>query len=967
MYNDQVSDTILKYIDQQRHLFVFPSEVAGEFRQKEVLRRMSSMARTAGKGGMVKRAIRRDRFISWDRLKEREFSPGRTRQPANGVYRLLCAAELLDEHAHRGPLLQYLLGEGGEENGGNAGAGFQRQLALSLPQSQYSVEALDAHPDTVPPALEHDLRTLYTRYLEFLERAELFEPAFVPPQGAQPKQVYHIFYPELIEDYSEFRRLVEENEGFITYFSEPALQQARCIRFPTARRELEYVISSLNKLLDRGVHPGDIAISLPEYEAWAPYLAEEAEIRNIPLDFRSGRTLSEYPAGRLFTRISALSVNGFGLEHLKRIVLEPAYPLASADRWRELIGFAIDHFYVRSWKGDGAAADELDRKLKLSGKKELRSLYRNFRHQIAQLMEAPDFSELQKRVHKFIRTFFEVDRWDPETERVLQYCLMVVRELQEASEKAGGIDISDPYGLWITLLNQRIYVSAVRKEAVPVYPYRVSAGITPRYHFLPGAGQGHTRIRQEELSFLREDYRSLLLEREARDMSADFLSAYAQSGEQVVFSCSDLDFSGPQLPPGELLSAGVVTESGDSEPPEAAAASQVENPRLAGPWLEGFQFGEPQFEAPQIDRGDIFVQEEAYWAGSQDFPSRLYPVQQNGFASIRNTAFTAKGRDYSKEPVEDPELLAHLFKIARGRLGAEDGRFWFSPSSFDQYAGCPFQYLLNRGLKIGEIDYTTKWDDPLTVGTMLHRILSELCKRVQERDGRWKRENRGEYLRFAEEICNAEFDSRGCYGLDFIYPIWKELQRETLKALSVFVEQESKLYHGYELDKAEDNLHAEIDERCGIHGRVDRVSRKEGHAVIVDYKKGFAPRRAEVYLPDALPSTSQLPLYAYALEKEEYRVSSTAYYSVKKGEYKHMLLDPSAPIETTGKKPKPMVSPEEFQELKERIVSAVSVYAENLGRGVYRAAESCDGCEFRTVCRRKYNVRIPEVRRNGYT
>ena len=934
MQYDHIAELILAHIDDPRHLFVFPSEVAGEFRQRDALLRSS------------KRAIRRDCFISWDRLKEREFSPGQERLPANSVFRLLFSAGLLEEHRSRGPVLQYLLGE----TPGEAAAGFQRQLALSLPQLQRAQEMLETHPDIVPPALSHDVRTLYQRYLEFLDGASLFEPAFVPPQAGQTHWVYHIFYPELIEDYREYRHLIDGNDNFVSHPSTASLEQATCLRFENARQELEHLTSSLHQLLERGAHPADIAVTLPDYDAWWPYLAEEAELRDIPLDFRSGRTLAEYPAGRLFSRLSALSVNGFGLEHLKRVVLEPGYPVKSSDQWRELIAFAVDHYYVRSWKGTGAAANELDRKLKQCGLKELRALYRNFRHQIAQLISAPDFQELSKRVHKFIRTFFESDSWEPEAEKVLQYCLLVLRELQEASESAGGIRVADPYSLWLNLLNQRIYVSALRKEAIPVYQYRVSAGCTPLYHFLPGAGQAETRIKHEELTFLREDYRAQLMEREPADMSGDFLSAYAQSGETVQFSCSDIGFSGPQLPPGELLSAGAVRAVVGT----AVAGAEAAVDRGGG--------------ARRIDEDaaqDLFALEEAYWSGEQEFPHSLYPVQQRGFCFMGQTAFSAKGKDFSKTPVYDPKLLAHLFQVAKGDRGAEDGRFWFSPSSFDQYAGCPFMYLLNRGLKIEEAEFSSQWEDHRFTGIMLHRILTALYKRVQEKDGRWKRENQTEYLRMTEELCREEFDYQASRGRDFMYPIWKGLQKNTRRAVEVFVEQESKLYHGYELAEAEENLGAEIDENCGIQGRVDRISWKEGSAVIVDYKKGDPPGLSDVYQGDSLPPISQLPLYAYAAEEKGYHVTGAAYYSIKNGRYKHMLLDPVAPMDTGGSKIKTMVSPQEFHELKERIVAAVGAAAEHFSRGVFTTTASCDGCDFRTICRRKYNVRIPEVQQHG--
>src|SRR6056297_1492380 len=99
VYVSRVEKIIGQYLDHRRDIFVFPSEVAGEYLLRKAVLQSDG------------RAIRSDRFISWDRLKEWEFSPSRERIPSNTLYRTLFSISLLEEHARKGSLLKLLTGQ----------------------------------------------------------------------------------------------------------------------------------------------------------------------------------------------------------------------------------------------------------------------------------------------------------------------------------------------------------------------------------------------------------------------------------------------------------------------------------------------------------------------------------------------------------------------------------------------------------------------------------------------------------------------------------------------------------------------------------------------------------------------------------------------------------------------------------------------------------------------------------------
>jgi RecB family exonuclease len=406
----------------------------------------------------------------------------------------------------------------------------------------------------------------------------------------------------------------------------------------------------------------------------------------------------------------------------------------------------------------------------------------------------------------------------------------------------------------------------------------------------------------------------------------------------VYVSCSDLGFSGPQLPPSEFLAAGGVIQYGKT------AGEVPSGDRLAGSSLAG----------------DPYEVEELYWAREKKQPEQLFPMQKEGFEAMRATGFAPKGIDYTRDLVGEPELARRMLNTARRKNAEEDGRVWLTPSSFDVYAMCPFAYLLQRGLKLNDEEYSRLVIEHRTMGTILHRILADLYTQVGKEDGCWKAEHTESYLQIADAACEREFGKRERRGEDFAPPAWYWFTRTAREQIRAFVREEGRQFDGFVLEGTELELAEAFPEGgAGMWGRIDRLTRKDDAAVLVDYKKGKVPATDDVYQEEGLPASSQLPFYAHVARHNGYRIAAASYYSLKDGRYTHLFVDPSGPVLLPARS-KARLQPEQFFGQADRIAAAVEQITRRMRAGDFTIREDCPSCDFRTICRARYILKLPE-------
>ncbi|MFO7849559.1 MAG: PD-(D/E)XK nuclease family protein [Spirochaetia bacterium] len=952
-YPRYVEAVIADCIGDSRKLFVFPSEVVAESWHLRVL-----------ETGAAK-AVRRDNFVSWDRLKERYFSPRRDNRPSNLIFRTFFASDLLTDKGRESFPFEELVNPEYPEQAPR----FTRWISSLLPQLKTAVSIIEMEGDALPGPFIRDMQFLYGEYSRFLSDSGLFEPSWQEPDPRGFSGKVHLFFPELIEDFDQYRSLLREDAGFFVYSMDSlgnrsphtneeeaaaektdeekadeektAAEKAAdaeplapgIVRFSSAWKELEYVLDTISGLLASGTAPADIAVTLPAYESWMPYLKEGAVLRGIPLQFRSGSPLTTFPAGRLFRNLKDLVESGFSLSAMKNLFLDPVYPWRRREQWREMIAFGIEHSCVRTFRGPEGFYDPWKIKLEKAGRKRLKGLYEAFTLDLKAVLNSSSFGELNAQMVGFLTSWFDDSLWRPKERKVLQYALLQLREAADAETSLEGIDLSgsgEPYSLWLSILDQRVYVPRETGAGVPVYRYRVAAGSYPVYHFIAGAGQEETRCVFDSLSFLREDRRGGITGG-SKDLSAPFLEAYMSSGHRVFCSCSDAGFGGPQLPPAEFLS------------PEASAPGAMGKVVRA----ESLERGESSEDRADGAVFDLYRAEREGWSGTADFPRYCYPIQFEGYSRMRMAGLSSKGSDYTEDLIEEPSLINSVLEVVR----KENDIFRFSPRSLDTYRACGFAFFLNYALGIEEEEYETAYEDYFVTGMLTHRVFQLFFGKIVEDGGVFEPEKRDIYRGYLKEVLAesvAEYEEE---GLDLFPPEWRRVIHLLEERLALFPEEESAAFPHFMVKDLEKKHWVDLPGGVGFSGRIDRISTLNGRPAVVDYKSGEEPKKKNYSAPNGgVPEQTQMPIYLLLAEEGQREAAAVSYYSVRKSAYTHLLYDgPGEFKETLGR--------EELCRIAEEVAEEARRVRGRIEAGDFTVPEDCNPCEFRPVCRVKYSIR----------
>jgi hypothetical protein len=899
--------------------FVFPSEICAE----------DWLARSLAQGGAG--ALEIDRFLGWDRLKEKAAQK-EGRLPVDDYLRRIFAANCLAGNADH-PFLSSILPP--------AYAGewqpFASYLASRLPALGRLPAALDAAGQAAledPTAL--DWLSVRERYESFLRETGRFEPSYEPRTLRDLDGLTILFFPELIEDFDEYRPALEAcpsvrlvglpdiGKGNAAGMDAPA----RLRRPETALAELRGTLSEIGRLLDDGVEASDIAITVAGLESYRPYLEREASLLSVPIALRSGRSLAATPGGRLFTALRDAYSSGFSYDSLRDLLLSPAWPWRNPETGRAIVTEGRRLHAVASWPEDGKTVDAWERSLSGS----LAAEYRKLKSRITAIASAEDFPRLLRSYNAFRSEFLAPahEEWDEATDLTLARCVVELEGLVHAQDESG-LDAPGAFGLFMRALESKPYVSARAGGGVPVYDWRVAAGIRPEHHFILNASQDDLVVPLRGFDFLGEALRrrlgaALYHDPDAadRDCAPDFIRAYALSGDSVTFSCPETGLDGEKAVHGFLVSLSTEEDAVSVDP--------------------------------------AYREEAAWLAERGPEPRRRYRAQAAGLDAAAAAGRVVSGTGAFLSP---PTALAASARLTRrGRDGVE--RPSIDSTAIDYYHSCPYAYLYLRLLGAGPAPSGITFVDALFLGDVYHEALALLFEGIRETDGRFRADRLDAYRNMVGPCLGQAFERLSRTRGPFVAVVLEVYRGRLETYLAALLDAEAERFAGLEVGPIEADLELEYPDLPGglmLRGRIDRISRSGRGAVVIDYKKGKIPERRSV-APDEAGSIAeaQIPCYLRLVSASGEELDSAWYVSIEG----HDRRLPGQAVCAFGEpdKGEPYISREGLEPFLAAFDAALRSTVQGIAAGSFALAdrdlqkEVCRDCGARGICRERYALRF---------
>ena len=243
----------------------------------------------------------------------------------------------------------------------------------------------------------------------------------------------------------------------------------------------------------------------------------------------------------------------------------------------------------------------------------------------------------------------------------------------------------------------------------------------------------------------------------------------------------------------------------------------------------------------------------------------------------------------------------------------------YSPTAYQTLLDCPYRFFVKSVLGIRELDEADDALDKSDYGNALHRILKSFHDGAPPPD-------RDAALARLREISAAEFAALPAWTAAAWRSKWEKIQPAYIDAWLEWVAQGWQ----YQAGEAEFSMPFDVAGlgEITLHGRVDRVDRKNGARAVIDYKTGAAGGLRKKLKDPA--EAVQLPFYAWLAE------AAAAYLPINETPVAPLELDGETDVDAIGRR---------LPELLEAIAAGAALPASGIDA-------VCKFCEARGLCRK---------------
>lgn len=743
---------------------------------------------------------------------------------------------------------------------------------------------------------------------------------------AQP-DVEVIVYLTLESGDSEWNELLAEPSRQTVLAGVPGPGRPTLFEASDARREAEWVAARVrSNLLAGDLHPHRVAIVVRSGGEDTRRIVHALDEVGVPSTSRARWLLSDIAALRALLLLFRGAAEDWDYRSVRNLVASPFFDcgidlrlidhisrqkrVRGLENWRGAIGslaeaaadedraagLAVDGIYSDRLQGDLAGFEVLASRLHpLSGERS----EREWIDRTLEILDGRRF-EYRRRVSEPSAERYDLVRADQRGVEALRELLAEWRELRPSTDRFGPDEwlgrlqrLLEANEIALTSPDLRgVQVLEAHEAALGSYEQtfivHANDGVFPRPFANRGVFSEPETVRLKELGLplaVREDF----LRRELALWSA------VTSQDAVVFTSRAYSPDGNPRSPSLLIPGNAVRwiPAASAEDGSAAAASSRDMSRarmlereadlLARSLRAGAGAPFESVAAPALRQAILVAWSEDLRAGRLDGPPSGSERER---PSMRPHAWGGWLRD--------PEVVAHLEE----RFGE---RYVWSASQLEQYGRRPFDFLLDRVLKLRASEEAEDTTSPASRGSVAHSILDRFFRALvegPERELGRPTELAGDalalYERIATEVLDeAERSDEFWLGEPALWQVTREQIRESVRS---FLERELprldrdgawpvrlELGFGGTGEPAFVLRGRDLQDRPGamrVRGRIDRVDARPGKGEtelrVLDYKWGSYPP-ASGYRDG---SVLQLPIYMRAVSERadvEGRVSQGSY------------------------------------------------------------------------------------------
>ena len=673
-----------------------------------------------------------DRFIAWDKFKGSFLAANLVEHTAiPSLLRQFFVYDIIEQNK-KSPIFKKII----RPEYAETAASFADWITANLPSLHLWKKRMDANYDTYGQLDDEDsdYALLYERYKEFLDANRLFEPSWVENIEFKDKsRHFYIFFPEQLADFSNFDDIFANVDNVTALLLPSSVPAPKAYFYKDARRELRQTILRMIKLVNDGKADWtEIALSIPDIETYRPYILREFSQYGIPFVLRSGVSLTQNNAGRIFNEINDCYNSDFSYESVRTLLLDECIPWKSTvslkvsgekepDKFEDFDLTELREGLIRlgnemrcicsyekktedGWIKVDSWEEALGKTYKTNGK--YLKMYRKLHNDVCRFFshENISFENVRSAWFNFKANFIDENDFSSDANKILGRCLSELESIIaiEKDYADTGLTVENPFQFYLNLLNSKSYTSQSADKGISVFPYKLSAGAYFKYQFVIDGSQKNIEVPYKPLAFLNSEKRKKLkLAEDERlyNATGTIIRLYAKTSDGadenfVHFSASENTFSGFSIPHSAL---------------------------------------EIEENVPDLDDADFILAEKHWIENGAKEPMKISGSQKKQLEKWINAALE-KDSDYRINEeirkkidyhfVESKNLSLDRKKIAVSEKCRAMNKI-SARSDMEKFFPCPRKWIFSQILKFQEDSLSTDLMTPYDMGSLHHKILEK--------------------------------------------------------------------------------------------------------------------------------------------------------------------------------------------------------------------------------------------------